>query len=287
MKPCVYSRRILNFALIIVFSVSLSSPATHPNGFERTFHHGRGIPFPSNAFFEPNVGQSHAGVKFFSRGSDTITFLTASEAVIVPATPLEPGEDRSSRSPLRIHWLEANSDPDMSGLSIQRSRSSYFLGSDSSRWRTAVPNYGAIRYKNLYAGIDLIYKTKQDDFEYDFIVHSHANPEAIKLQFHGQKSLSPGADGSLILDLGSGQMTQLRPTVFQEIEGRREFISAKYVEHSPGVFGFQLGRYDHTRPLIIDPVLTYSSYLGGRRNEVANGVAVDSNGNTYLIGTTT
>jgi uncharacterized protein (TIGR03437 family) len=247
------------------------------------------LPNALKTVFEPNVGQSQPEVRFLSRGNSTMTFLTVSEAVIVPASDYSVGQAAggAEEAPLRIRWLDANPDPEMEGVSLQRSRSNYLIGEDPQHWQTQVANYAEVRYKNLYSGIDLIYKTAYPDFEYDFIVGPHADPNVIKLQFQGQRDLQIDADGALLLELGSGRMTQLRPTVFQEIHGHREFVQAAYSEQGPGIFGFALGEYDRSLPLVIDPVLTFSSYLGGRRNEIANGVAVDAGGNMYLIGTTT
>src|SRR5262249_10157476 len=107
------------------------------------------------------------------------------------------------------------------------------------------------------------------------------------LEFQGQKGTWIDSDGALVLDLGPGRVTQIRPTAYQDVGGHRVIVEASYAKQDEHVIGFRLGRYDHSRPVVIDPVLTFSSFLGGSRNDAAAGVATDASGNIYIIGSTT
>jgi hypothetical protein len=224
--------------------------------------------------FEVNRGQTDARVKFLSRGRNYTLFLTPTEAVL------------SSRrvAVLRMQLVGANQNPETQGLQKLPGKSHYFIGNDSKKWITNVPMYAKMQYKDVYPGIDLIYYGNQRKLEYDFVVAPSADPKTILLAFKGPERLSLDDRGNLILHMAGGEVVQNAPVVYQEINDTRRQISAGYVITREDQVGFQIAAYDSTKPLIIDPVLAYSTYLGGSASDKGFDIAVDSTGNAYVTG---
>ncbi|MBW3624591.1 MAG: SBBP repeat-containing protein, partial [Armatimonadetes bacterium] len=149
-----------------------------------------------------------------------------------------------------------------------------------------VPTYARVRYQSVYRGIDLVYYGKGQQLEYDFIVDPGADPDRIRMKFTGMQAMHLDARGDLILKTAGGEIRQRRPVVYQKLKGGRKAIPGRYVLKGRREVGFKLGRYEKSKPLVIDPVLAYSTYLGGEGAEVGNGIAVDSDGSAYVTGVT-
>jgi uncharacterized protein (TIGR03437 family) len=163
--------------------------------------------------------------------------------------------------------------------------SNYFVGNDPAQWRTQVPNYARVEYDNIYPGIDVVYYGQQQQLEYDFVVAPHANPDLIRLQVQGADTIRLDAQGDLLLGTDSGEVRQHKPVAYQIINGQRREIAARYVLHKNQI-RFRLGAYDRRHSLVIDPVLVYSTYLGGSGTETGRAIAVDKDGNAYVVGET-
>jgi hypothetical protein len=162
----------------------------------------------------------------------------------------------------------------------------YFIGSQPEQWRTAVPLFKKIKYAGLYPGVDLIYYGNQNRLEYDLVVAPGASWRSIRLAFRGAQGVGLGGDGNLRILTGSGWITHGRPMVYQRgRDGRRE-VSGNYVLLGGNEVGFEIGAYDYTRALIIDPTLAYASYLGGSGDDYGHAVAIDSSGCAYVVGET-
>jgi Beta-propeller repeat len=235
--------------------------------------------------FEANAGQTDARVKFISRGNGYNLFLTPTEAVLALRNErVVSGADQ--RSVVRMKLIDANSAPHVEGVDALRGKSNYFIGNDTSRWRRNVTSYTQVRYSSVYPGIDLIYYGNQQQLEYDFVVSPGADPNAIKLVFDGADRMDVDAQGDLILHIEGGQLRQRKPVTYQEMNGHRREIASRYVLRGGRQVGFELAAYDPARPLVIDPVLGYSTYLGGTGADSAQGVAVDAAGNAYITGDT-
>ncbi len=146
-----------------------------------------------------------------------------------------------------------------------------------------MPTYARVEYRDVYPGVNLVYYGNQRQLEYDFVVGAGADPRAIKVAFIGAKRLRTDAQGDLIVQTGTGDLRMHKPLVYQEIAGVREVIPGKYVLKSVRQVGFEIASYDASKPLVIDPVLSYSSYLGGNGDDVGSGIAVDTSGNAYLF----
>ena len=259
--------------------------------------------------FEANQGQTDSRVKFISRGSGYTLFLTSTEAVLALSQPA-PGTRSSGSlasrlksgalfpnlrmsqpatvesSVLRMKFVGANLNPTVQGANRLPSRTNYYIGNNSKRWREGINNYGSVHYSDLYPGIDLIYYGNQNQLEYDFNVAPGADASRIKLAFEGAKRVSIDANGDLLLETSQGTVRQHRPFVYQELETGRKEIPSRYLLHSTHSVGFEIAPYDKTRKLIIDPVLSYSTFLGGNNNDVGYGIAVDAGGNAYVVGIT-
>jgi hypothetical protein len=222
--------------------------------------------------FEPNQGQTDARVKFLARASGYTLFVTAEEAVFA-------GRDGSVE---RMKLLGAKRNMRMEPLDKQPGISNYFIGNDPSQWRTNIPNYGRVALRGVYPGIDLIFYGNERQLEYDWVVAPGADPKLIHVKWEGPSEVTKNASGDLVLSASLGvSMVQRKPVILQE--GKR--IEGGYVVRGREV-AFELARYDAAKPLVIDPVLVYSTYLGGSGGDFGYGIAVDGSGNAYVTGQT-
>ena len=257
--------------------------------------------------FEANYGQTDAQVKFISRGNGYNLFLTPTEAVLAltktqntvasasagaSASLLQGIEGRqssASNSPsavLRMTLVGANAHPQMTGAEELSGKTNYFMGKDPKRWRSNVPTYGKVKYRGVYPGVDLIYYGHQRQLEYDFVVAPGADPKAIRLAFNGVQQMRVDAEGNLLLGMAGGEVRQHKPILYQEENGIKQVIDGRYIIHGEREVGFEIAGYDTSRPLMIDPVISYSTYLGGSLGDTGLGIAVDASG-IYVTGSTT
>ncbi len=244
--------------------------------------------------FEANLGQTDERVKFLSRGQGYGLFLTADEAVLTlrknagqSLHDAKTALPSSSVNVLKMKLAGANTQAQASGSGELPGRNNYFIGNDPQKWRTDVPTYTKIKYEAVYTGIDLVYYGNQRQLEYDFIVSPGAKTEQIRLAFDGASDVRIEANGELTLKLSGGeQVRQHKPFIYQEVNGARREIAGRYVQLDGREIGFEVDRYDVTKPLVIDPVLVYSTYLGGSDYDASYGVAVDAQGNAYITGMT-
>jgi hypothetical protein len=259
--------------------------------------------------FEANRGQTDAQVKFLSRGRGYSLFLTPKEAVLALRKPVEePSATASTASPktqtaeaekaktkttepaqaavLRLQLVGANPIPKVVGEGPLPGKSNYFFGKDPKKWRTNIAHYAKVHYESVYPGIDLVYYGNQRQLECDFVVAPGADPKVIRLAFKGADKLSLDQDGQLVLETGGGKVIQHAPGIYQEVGGKRRAIPARYVLTGDHQVSFRVAAYDATRSLIIDPVLSYSTYLGGSKHDEAHGIAVDEAGHAYVAGWT-
>ena len=252
--------------------------------------------------FEANQGQTDHRVKFLSRGRGYALFLAGDEAVLSVKAADRPKKSTSTSgiaalndathsdanwNVLRVRLQGANRNPAVTGIDQLPSKVNYFVGKDVNQWRTNVPTYAKVKYAEVYPGIDLLYHgSTRQQLEYDFVVAPGGDPEAIELAFAGVESVQIDSQGNLVIKLDSGEVSELAPLIYQEIDGRRRRVSGGYQLKGKNRVGFKLTAYDSQKPLIIDPTLSYSTYLGGSGVDRARGVAVDSQGDAYITGST-
>lgn len=244
--------------------------------------------------FEANEGQADRSVKFLARGVGYQLHLTSTQAVLSLKKEAGGKEFRSRQNSrrsslgdvVRMTLLRARSDATVSGEDVLPGKVNYLLGKDREAWRTNVATYGKVRYKGLYKGIDLVYYGNQRSLEYDFHLAPGANPEEIRLGIEGAKrtEIDP-VTGDLIMRLASGEIIrQHKPVLYQEINGSRKSVAGRFVFRGRNQIGFEVGAYDKSRALVIDPVLEYATYFGGAGNEGTSGIAVDGAGSVYVVG---
>jgi len=235
-------------------------------------------------FFEPNLGQSDPQVRFIARGSGYGLFLTADEAVLELQTSTIRHQPSAS-AVVRMRLEGANTSAQVSGASSLPGKSNYFIGNDASKWRHGIPQFARVEYRAVYPGVDLVYYGNQGQLEYDFRVAPAADPSQIALHFDGAAARIDSGD--LILATGQGDVRFHAPHVYQQDGNAKKTITGSFRQIAENKIGFTVGDYDRSRELVIDPVLSYSTYLGGSNDESLVHVAFGPDGNLYVAGSTT
>lgn len=229
------------------------------------------IPF----YFEQNEGQTDRAVKFFAHGTNYGFYFKPGEVVIALAKS-------ENASVLHMKLKGANKKSHIVGIEPLSGKLNYILGNDPTQWHTNITTYSKVKYENIYPGIDLIFYSSNGKLEYDFIVSPGADPNQIRVAFNGSKNIELQKSGDLNIQTADGDLIQLAPVVYQQEKNVHEIADAKYVL-SNNEIGFQVS-YDHSKPLVIDPQISYGTYLGGTNFEVAEAMAVDPSGAVYVIG---
>jgi len=245
--------------------------------------------------FEANVGQAEAGVRFVGHGKGYALALTPGALTLAltrgggagTATPDAAPTDTHTAA-VRLAFAGANPASTLTAENALPGVVNYLVGNDPARWHTNVPTSGKVRYRDLYPGIDLtVYGTDAHGLEYDAIVSPGTNPSAFALEITGTDTVTlDAATGELVLTTTAGEVRQHAPVAYQEAGRQCVLVTAAYDLRVDGSIGFTVGAYDASLPLVIDPTLVYSTYLGGSSSGRGNGIAVDSAGNAYVIGVT-
>jgi hypothetical protein len=234
--------------------------------------------------FIANAGQADANVRFMVKAGKQTIFFTSQEIVFAASEQAE-GEDTRS-SVVRLRFAGANEEVKVEGEKPLPGVANFFLGNDPEKWRTDVPTYAAITYQNLYPGIGLIYSGKQGRLKSEFIVAAGADPTVITMDYGGASDMYVREDGALVLETPIGKLVEAPPVIYQMIDEERVTVEGGYHLLGEGEVVFILDDYVSTEPLIIDPTLVYSTYLGGSSREGGCGITVDDVGNVYLAGAT-
>jgi IPT/TIG domain/Beta-propeller repeat len=251
--------------------------------------------------FEENLGQSDPSVRFIARGAGYTLFLTPQEAVFLLSTSektpfsahtrdrrkLRPFQPSAHALAVRMKLLGANALSQISGTGKLPGVSNYFLGRNKDHWHIRVPNYASATYSSVYPGIDMVYYGNQRQLEYDFNVQPGADPSLIKFSFSGVTETALASNGDLQMKNGQRTLVLHKPSIYQMENGIRKPISGGYSLNPDRTIGVQVSSYDHAKNLVIDPVLQYSTYVGGSGFEYADTLALDPQGNSYIIGSTT
>ncbi len=296
---------VLAGMLVLAASRGQVGPATVPAGAptqDRLLRSWGRVPL----HFEAGNGKGLSGVEgvapdFVTRGAGYAVAISATESVVVvpPAprkmmTGVRGGSRNRSAPPLptdspsvvHMRLLGANQSAPGTKLEPLPGRVNYYHGNDPAKWRTDVRTYGRIRYEEVYPGIDLVYYGNQQQLEHDFIVAPGADPASIRMTYESTGGTALTESGDLLLHTDAGDLRQLRPVSYQEVNGERQPVESRYCLQADGQVTVSVGSYDPRRPLVIDPVLTFSSYLGGSNYEYGGALLLAEDGSVLLSGMT-
>ena len=246
------------------------------------------------------MGQTDPRVNFLARGDGYSIFLTSAEAVIVfgdrksrKRFDLPNSAAESKKSVVQMKLLGVNSAAQATASDELPGKSNYFIGSDPNSWHTDIRTFGKVKYEGIYDGIDLVYYSNEGKLEFDFVVAPGADPSLIKLTFSGANAIQKSSNGDIRLDTSTGRINLHKPYIYQIIDGEKRSVDGDFeltsLDDDPGSgsqqLTFQLAAYDKSEPLIVDPVLSFST-LTVDASGGARGIAVDQSGSVYLVGTT-
>ena len=225
--------------------------------------------------FEPNQGQANSRVKFLARSSGAHLLLESAGATLI-----------TSSGTFQFKLAGASQAARINGEDQLVERRNYLLGNDSTKWQTDVPTFRKVIYRDIYPGINLVYYGNQQQLEYDFVLAPGAETSAIRLAFDRKAHPGITPDGDLLLRSGSHKLVERRPHAYQDIGGQRRVIESRFVLLRNSEVAFKIGEYDRNLPLVIDPTIVYSTYLGGSGDDSGSSIAIDNQGNTYVAGNT-
>jgi len=242
--------------------------------------------------FIANAGQTDPAVNFTVKGAGHTLFFTQDEVVFSAVREVE---EQAVSSVVRLSFEGANPGPQMAGLGLMPGVVNYFLGNDPQNWHTSVDTYAGVSYRELYTGIELVYRGARGGLKSEFVVAPGGDPGDISMVYSGVQNAFIREDGALVLETYLGQLEEGKPLVYQQVDGAKRMIPAGYLlENLPtaqnGILSyrvsFEIGEYDPDLPLLVDPVLAFSSFIGGSQNDKAHDIAVDDSSNIYITGLT-
>jgi hypothetical protein len=230
--------------------------------------------------FERNQGQSDKAVEFLSRGKGYTLFLTPTQAVF----SLRNTDNRASV--LRMNLVGANAKAQLDGEQELQGKVNYLIGNDRTKWRTGIPTFRKVHYDDVWSGIDMVWYGTQTELEYDFVVKPGSDVSRLKIGFEGAEKMRLDDQGNLMITSNGEEVKHSAPVIYQEQAEGRVSVAGKYVIKEANEISLEVGNYDHDKPLVIDPVLVYSSYIGGSSNDQGFAVAANANGEAYVAGET-
>ncbi|HYL78382.1 MAG TPA: SBBP repeat-containing protein, partial [Bryobacteraceae bacterium] len=221
--------------------------------------------------FEENQGQAAGLAKYMSRGPGYTIYLTSTEVVVA-----------GSAGKLRMKLVGSNRHARIEPLDQSPGISNYFIGSDQSKWRSGIPHFARVAIRDAYPGIDLVFYGNERQLEYDAIVSPGADPRRIRVKLSPAKNLNRDENGDVVVKAGAAELRLRKPGVYQVVEGKKRSVEGGYALGGNGELAFTVGEYDSGKPLVIDPVVIYSTYIGGNLDDYCAAVAADVNGNIYV-----
>ena len=266
--------------------------------------------------FESNQGQTDPQVRYMARGNGYTVFLTANDTVFAlqslgdgrnqslakegsakPATTQVNGKlafgkarpneiAKDATAAIRMHLVGGNAQPQISAGNQLPGHSNYFIGNDRSQWHSNVAQFARVSYRDVYPGVNLAFYGKQKQLEFDFIIAPGGSVSPIRLGVSGAKRVVTDDSGNLILASSAGDVLLHKPVAYQQKDGTRQPVDARFVLRAHNQVSFELGIYDRSRELVIDPAVSYATYLGGTAEDDGYAIAIDSSGDAYVTGQT-
>ncbi len=228
--------------------------------------------------FELNRGQTDSTVDYLSRGPGYVAFLNSSGATLSVHK-----HNAKLATALRMTLLGAGRNIRPSAEQQLPGQVNYLIGNNPAQWKTGIPEYARVQYRGVYPGVDLVYYGNPGQLEYDFVVEPGADVSEIALRMDGSESIHTTESGDLALQLPDGEIAWKHPEAYQLRDGKRQPVSSQYQLAGNSV-RFHVGEYDHRQPLIIDPSLSFGTYIGKSDSSDGLGIALDSSHNVYITG---
>ena len=253
-------------------------------------------------FFEANQGQTDPRVRFLSRSNGYTLFLTQNEITLAERYSetvgrknlAGPAPDSKTAMPAVVHMKLAGSNPSpkLTGVDELPGKVNYLVGNNPRAWHTSVPLYSQVRQEQVYPGIDMVFHGDDKQLEYDFVVSPGADPSRIAFKIEGATRKELTNDGDLVLHTSSSQIRMHKPVIYQPVGAEHRPIAGAFVLQVNGAVTFRLAEYDRRQPLVIDPSITFASFLGGAGADNGGGVVLDTTTNAnapkmYIAGLTT
>src|SRR5579864_13472 len=257
--------------------------------------------------FEKNQGQTDPQVKYMARGNGYAVFLTGTETVFALSASSQAtssarvapkrgvgitsrvADHKAEKEPTAaIHMKLVGGNPQSEIVAANQlpGYSNYFIGNDPTKWQQGVKQYAAVSYRDVYPGVNMAFHGEQRQLEFDFIVAAGARTEPIRFGITGATQMTTDASGNLVLSAAAGDVLLHKPVAYQEKDNARQPVDARFAVQANNTVSFELGSYDRSRELVIDPSVSYATYLGGLAEDDGNAIAIDSNGDAYVTGET-
>ncbi|MBM3494356.1 MAG: hypothetical protein FJX72_08560, partial [Armatimonadetes bacterium] len=276
-------------ALIVCCAAALSAPEPTKRKDVKLASYGS-LPMA----FEPNVGQTDPSVTFMSRGSGYAVFLRPTDATIVLMRHRMPERHsdpvKVSGAAIRMNLLGASQAAGGAGVDELPGKVNHLIGADPSRWHRGISTFRSARFEDVYPNVDVVYYGTQRNLQYDFVVEPGGKPTDVRLGFEGADAVRRTDSGDLAVRSGEAEVRFSKPVAYQEIEGVRKLVTAEWrvteTAGAPTAASFDVGEFDRSKPLVIDPLLWYSTYLGGAMNDDCLDIDVHPTGDAFVTGAT-
>ncbi len=236
---------------------------------------------PQQLLFEHNGGRYDEAVAYVARGRG-LTLFACPDAVVLSLD----GSAGASAAAVHTTFIGGNLTPSIVGVTERMARVHHLRGNDRAQWSVDNATFSRVRYEQLWPGIDLELYDAAGELEYDFVLAPGVDPDRVRLRFDGADDVSIAADGDLIVTTPAGDLRQSAPVVYQHGPAGREPVEGRFVLHADDVVGFAIEDYDEQRTLVIDPVLSYATYVTGSAAVHITDIAVDADGHAYFCGYT-
>ena len=224
--------------------------------------------------------RSPAGVQYIARTENSQFVVTPTGATFALRQPA------GQTATCTMQFIHGNPAAPISGGHELDSKINRLVGNDQSQWQTCIATFGQVRVNEIYPGVNVVYYGNGRQLEYDFNLAAGVDPGTIAIHFDGAEKIAVNGHGELVVSLPGGEVTQHQPVIYQFAGAVRHEISGGYKMMDAQTVTFQIGNYDHSQPLVIDPILSFSTYFGGNDQEIARAIAVDNSGNIYIAGQT-